>query len=631
MAMSMENCICSRLLVGPVGVILVLGMTFGFQSVQSQDLQVVALQSAAAGGSTSAGQYQVFSSIGAAPASGTSENGLYSVTSSMPYLRDVRPVSETSFVHEPVAAAHQGEDLTVSGTLESDDRIDRATLFYRRGGSPGYSTVELAESGSGVLQAQIPGEDVTSEGLAYYFEFEDRARRVSRSPVGSEYGVAVRIEEPGLSLPEALPGGSDLGAYRIVSVPLDLDDGSPQAVYGDDLGPYDSDVWRFFELRFDQRTREHPNTNPIEAGKGYWLITSERQSAVDTGPGLSIPPSQSYSIPVHPTWNLIGSPFNYLISTSNLSLRSGERVELRAFDGGWNDPIGEPVAALEPFSGYALYSPSSAVDTLDVHPRPQTTAGKHEELVVDVLDWWIRIAARSGRSQDRDNVAGMSQEASSGLDRMDYREPPAVESSVSVYFSRPDWDEQTSAFSTDIRPLSPDGDRWEFEVRSETGKAVGLAFEGLETVPPEFDVLLHDQMAGVLTDLRESPSYMLSGGGSTARRLTLIVGSGELLDDADDRLALTPESVELDPVFPNPVRSSMTVRYGLPESAHVSLRLFDATGRLLQEIDGGARAAGRHVFVWDRGGFASPVASGVYLLELQADGVRRARPITIVR
>ncbi len=624
---------------------LIVALTATNGGVNAQGLQLMTLQGSAAGGSGTAEGFTLYSSLGTAAPAGTAQNGALSVAGGGISLLKVDEVSTIAFQHEPMAEATAGEDITVSGTLDADERIWGATLSYRRGGSVEYKRQEMSVSGAGIVSADIPGEDVTAEGLVYFFEFRRPGNHIVRFPETSEFGISVRVEDPGFISDRAFPGGSDQSAYRIISVPLFLDDPDPEAIFGDELGDYNPDVWRFFELRFDQSTREHPNTSPVEPGRGFWMITSQFLAEVSSGPGVSVNPANAFTIPLHPAWNLIGNPFHHPIPVSNLRLRSGERLELRSFEGFWNDPIGDRVTILEPGVGYALFSASSAVDTLEIDPRPNGNTkqsgsemkgvaaagpGKSGSSATIDLDWSIRIEARSGRSVDRDNIVGVAPDAVAGMDGFDFREPPSMASDISVYFSRPEWSKGQARFSSDIRPPNTRGEEWEFDIEAQPGNPVTVTFHGIDRVPSDLDVVLYDELLEVATNLRQSPTYSLSGG-TAARRFKLMVGTREFIAEAGERLEMIPTSVELDPVFPNPVSSAMSIRYGLPRAAHVSLRIYDATGRLIQEVYSGARDAGRHVYVWENGGGSATLASGVYLMELEADGRRLVKTFTVVR
>ena len=85
------------------------------------------------------------------------------------------------------------------------------------------------------------------------------------------------------------PCGTKQAAYRLISVPLDLDDQTAEAVLRDDLGPYGISSWRFFDLKADQSYAEYPNVDPMTPGKAFWLAVSECNRVVDTGSGHCVP------------------------------------------------------------------------------------------------------------------------------------------------------------------------------------------------------------------------------------------------------------------------------------------------------------------------------------------------------
>ena len=69
---------------------------------------------------------------------------------------------------------------------------------------------------------------------------------------------------------------------------------------------------------------------------------------------------------------------------------------------------------------------------------------------------------------------------------------------------------------------------------------------------------------------------------------------------------------------PNPFNPSTTIEYSIAREVPVVLGIYDATGRLVAQLDQGVRAAGAHRVVWDgRDGRGRPVASGVYVYRIE--------------
>lgn len=83
---------------------------------------------------------------------------------------------------------------------------------------------------------------------------------------------------------------------------------------------------------------------------------------------------------------------------------------------------------------------------------------------------------------------------------------------------------------------------------------------------------------------------------------------------------------------PNPATSHTSFRFGLPESADVTLELFDVSGARVRTLFAGHVAAGTHARGWDlRDDAGRPVSAGVYLSRLTAGSWTAMRRIAVVR
>ena len=94
----------------------------------------------------------------------------------------------------------------------------------------------------------------------------------------------------------------------------------------------------------------------------------------------------------------------------------------------------------------------------------------------------------------------------------------------------------------------------------------------------------------------------------------------------------TPATSRLVGNYPNPCNPHTTVVFALARAAHVSLRIYDLHGRLVQDLVRADLAAGDHEVAWngiDSGGRL--VASGTYVASLVADGVTSTRTLVLVR
>jgi hypothetical protein len=91
-------------------------------------------------------------------------------------------------------------------------------------------------------------------------------------------------------------------------------------------------------------------------------------------------------------------------------------------------------------------------------------------------------------------------------------------------------------------------------------------------------------------------------------------------------------SLRFDIPRPNPSSGPVTLRWSQPAEAEATLRIYDASGRMVAELASGRHAAGEHTVQWtsriQEGGSMSP---GLYFARLELPGRSLVRRIARVR
>lgn len=111
-------------------------------------------------------------------------------------------------------------------------------------------------------------------------------------------------------------------------------------------------------------------------------------------------------------------------------------------------------------------------------------------------------------------------------------------------------------------------------------------------------------------------------GGSVGRGLWRFDGGLVGTTDGTDGLALA-----LDAPTPNPAAGAVRVRFALPSAGTAEVAVFDALGRRVATLAGGALAGGPHAATWDARG----AAPGVYVVRLTAPSGVRTQRVVVTR
>lgn len=106
-------------------------------------------------------------------------------------------------------------------------------------------------------------------------------------------------------------------------------------------------------------------------------------------------------------------------------------------------------------------------------------------------------------------------------------------------------------------------------------------------------------------------------------------GSTDVQDHAVD---LAPTNFELHQNYPNPFNPETTIEFVLPNQQHVTVDVYDVSGKKVRTLGNQLYASGRHRVIWD--GLdqnEQPVPSGVYLYRLHAGTFVQTRSMALIR
>jgi len=144
-------------------------------------------------------------------------------------------------------------------------------------------------------------------------------------------------------------------------------------------------------------------------------------------------------------------------------------------------------------------------------------------------------------------------------------------------------------------------------------------FTGWEDVDDNPDFTLRIRAAGPGSE----PDNL--DGNQRFNHLTVDATSTET--SAGDGYGELPGRIALDQNYPNPFNPATRISFELPEQMHVTLEVFDVTGRHIQTLVNQAVPAGSHSVTFD----AAQLSSGIYLYRMQAGGQSFTRRMMFVK
>ncbi len=89
----------------------------------------------------------------------------------------------------------------------------------------------------------------------------------------------------------------------------------------------------------------------------------------------------------------------------------------------------------------------------------------------------------------------------------------------------------------------------------------------------------------------------------------------------------TPLTFLLEQNYPNPFNPTTSIKFQIPSSNHVTLKVFDMLGRKVATLVDEVKEAGEHAVVWD----ASAMASGVFYYQMRTGTYTKTRALTLLK
>jgi hypothetical protein len=590
------------------------------------------------GGLVTAGSLTLTSSLGGASPVGTVRTDRYVLFSGMPspFAGQIAIL----VVHDPEeggGTAEGGTDRIVTARIVANEApLASATLFYRSGGAAEPTAVEMTADERGFV-GTIPGSAIGESGLTYYFVATDEQGTSIRAPRSGVFSLPVQVGGSGVERPDVLAGGNTQAAYRLLSMPVVVDDPAPESVLGDDVptlaGPtvYDPSTARLFEP-IGTGVSEYPRVSNFNLGRAFWLIVRDGVDVIDTGAGTTGALNEPVRIDLRQGWNFIGTPFPVSVPVANLETADGSPVTLRSYGAdGYNTPD-TPVTAMTPFEGYAVFAENTT--TLLVNPplpasERATSSEKGATVKGKTFPWRLRIRGTSPSGWDADNVAAVHAEAADGWDAHDWPEPPALASGLTIAFDAPEGRPADWTLSADVRSIPNRGATWPLTVTTDATGTVRLSVDGVAQVPARFEAWLVDGTTKDTWNLREKQQArvaMLSK--ESTRPMQLVVGTSAYVSEKLRDLEALPRKYALDAPYPNPSSGPVAFQVGLPQSDRVTVEVYNILGQRIATLkDREQMTAGYHTVVWN----APHLASGLYFVRMEAGSYRETQKLMRVR
>jgi len=451
-------------------------------------------------------------------------------------------------------------------------------------------------------------KDFDPFGIDYYFKIlnscgvDADSTNIKRVYINYPTGININVASG--------KGNTD---YRPFSVPLVLTDKGVSEVL-DEFGGYDKTKWRLYTSNSTSNDYLEFNGSGnfnIQPGKGYLLLhTFNDITQINTGEGnTKVTGTDTIEMNVNPgAWNLIGNPFNFEVDWSDVN-QTGIGTELFEYSPNW-----DRLSSTLKRNSSAMVWVESEITTLEI-PVLSNTQGKrvsntlsfmHNQL--DEPNWEVNLQIKGGGLQRTYGGFGMNTEASLSKDPFDIMTPPPFGNYLDIRFPHKEY--SYPYFTRDVVPTQEEY-IWEFEIATDITEDM-LTFNWYNSYfgTSDKELVLYDVTNQNLIDMYHNDSYSFWSGQSS--KFKVYYGNQTFIEQS-----IMPEKLILGKAYPNPFTGSIYIPFSIPntnEDYHVSLKIYDFLGRVIEEVINGYYQAGIYKGSWD----GSKLPVGIYFYSLEA-------------
>mgnify|MGYP000988822897 CR=1 FL=1 len=94
----------------------------------------------------------------------------------------------------------------------------------------------------------------------------------------------------------------------------------------------------------------------------------------------------------------------------------------------------------------------------------------------------------------------------------------------------------------------------------------------------------------------------------------------------------SPMAFELMQNYPNPFNPSTSIVFSLPETGHISVNIYDVSGRLVSTLVDGIMESGAHTIMWNGAdSYGELVSAGVYIYALESANMVMTKKMILMK
>ena len=335
-------------------------------------------------------------------------------------------------------------------------------------------------------------------------------------------------------------------------------------------------------------------------GKAFWIISRYIININLSASPVPLSIDSTFSIQIHPGWNLISNPFDTVLTWNSVNkVNGGNQQPIYSYQNGYY--INTPT--FEPYKGYYFFC-NDSLTSLKIPYYSEKVLPKKNYINSKELEISLTL---NGVPRFEISV-GIAEEAKSGVDLLDIFSPPSLFCDVNMSLFSDEIETEYKYLQKEFRPEIGEGQSFNILIKNISNETLELVTKGLGNFS-EYEVYLLDKSLAKLYDLRKQKNIEIPKN-TSGKEYVLYIGTEEYI--SQKKVNLIPFEYVLYQNYPNPFNPSTTIKYSIPKQANVMLKIYDLLGEEIETLVNEEKSAGNYEVQFDGSGFSS----GVYFYQM---------------
>ncbi len=407
--------------------------------------------------------------------------------------------------------------------------------------------------------------------------------------------------------------------FRIVGVPGNA------SIPVQMTGNFEYDWSVYWDNGNDQNYLENKSDFTFTPGKAYWVIGKNPLAISQQVNSVSLNTNDfTYSIPLHTGWNLISNPFERATQWSsirNLNSLPANKL-LYSWNGSWSNP-----SEMKPYEGYYFYNDSTNSPSLKIPYEISGSLGKKnndDPFPVDLQKFLNLSVMQLDEKEISHILIGIDPGARDGIDEKDYFSPPGDFQKQGITLLRNELPKREKYLFIEQRPAIGEGQDYTIEIKTVPNQPLEIKVDGLNNFK-DYNIILFDAVLKNLYNIKDKQNIEYKSV-HQYNPFKLFIGTDNYINEIKKNIM--PIAHQLYQNYPNPFNPRTVIRFSLPKTEKISIRVFSILGELISTlIDNQVFDAGNYEIEFN----GSQLSSGVYIAALEAPGFNAQKKMILLK